>query len=354
MKSFVNTIIVSVLTLVLAASIVSAQVNKNVEWKLLTPIVQGVQGKTTTIKIEATIKERSHIYSGKTYAKDVLGPSPTIVTVGEKNLLTLAGPFRGNRPPNVIIDANFDSIKTEFWEGSVVLTVPVKISRTAAVGTGNGWVNVHFMSCDDHACMPPTDVKLPFSVEVVADTSTKASQDSAIAAERKREVADSVKALIAQRASDSQIVAKHPADTSGKAATGNITTTVKGSNDSDLTKARKKGLWPFLLLCMAAGFGSIFMPCVYPIIPITVSFFTKRNHATHAHAMKDAFFYAVGIVLTFTVVGVPATLIFGPEALGSFIQHPVVSICIAALFITLAKSVRLVRNSTSGQLGERS
>ena len=155
-----RTIIVAI---IFAASISRAQVNRNVQWTLLTPSIQARPGAVVNIKLQATIAEHSHMYSLKTYASGTQGPAPTEVTVGDKPLLARVGGITPDHPATVKFDENFD-LTTEYFDGTVVLSIPVRIAKSARLGTNNGWVNVRFMSCDDNACMPPTDVRFPVSV----------------------------------------------------------------------------------------------------------------------------------------------------------------------------------------------
>src|SRR5690349_4094956 len=114
--------------------------NPNVAWKLLTPTVSGAPGRTVDVKVQVAIATKSHMYTAKTYPADVMGPQSTEVTVGEKPL-SLSGKLKGPSPKKKF-DEQFE-IETEFWEGTVTLTVPVKIAKDAKEGAVQGWVNFY-------------------------------------------------------------------------------------------------------------------------------------------------------------------------------------------------------------------
>jgi thiol:disulfide interchange protein len=104
----------------------------------------------------------------------------------------------------------------------------------------------------------------------------------------------------------------------------------------DVAKIAESSIWQFMLA--AAGFGllALLTPCVFPMVPITVSFFTKRNAGSKKEAAKDAFLYAGGIVVTFVLLGFMLSLIAGPAGINQFAANPWANLIIAAIFIAFA------------------
>ncbi|MFZ1572259.1 MAG: cytochrome c biogenesis protein CcdA [Candidatus Kapaibacterium sp.] len=297
---------------------VKSQENKNVKWTILTPSINCKVGDVVKIKIEGKIAKKSHVYSLKKYPDSLLGPQSTIIVSGDSSKFVLFGEVSG--PESIKHkDPNFDNLITEYWEGDVLLEIPLKILPTAKAGKNKDSIVVTFMSCDDKSCMPPTDVVLKFDLEVsdggLNNQSNVINSDHTAISKDKEAALKKKEALLRTKA----------------------LSTSTGSDDFD--NAKKEGFWSFILVCMAAGFGSIFLPCVYPIIPITISFFTKRNHATHKQAIKDVSYYALGIILTFTLVGVLVSVLFGASKLNEFVSNPFVNIIIALIFIALAFSL---------------
>lgn len=97
-----------------------------------------------------------------------------------------------------------------------------------------------------------------------------------------------------------------------------------------------RGLWAFLGLACAMGALSLLTPCVFPMIPITVSYFTKSAAQSRKSALRGAVTYAVGIIVTFTALGAALALIFGAAGVDRLAANPWVNLAIAVIFIAFA------------------
>jgi thiol:disulfide interchange protein len=106
-----------------------------------------------------------------------------------------------------------------------------------------------------------------------------------------------------------------------------------------IAEARKAGLLPYLLTAFGAGALALLTPCVFPMIPITVSFFTKRKHISRSRAIRDAGIYSLGIIFTFTALGFLFALLMGATGIQDFASNPWVNLFVAAVFILLAGSL---------------
>ena len=156
---------------------------------------------------------------------------------------------------------------------------------------------IEYMICNDRICMPPTEV--PFAATIVqADTLvTPPSWQTPVVPvgqESSLEVAD---------------LAQDP---------------------------RGGGLWAFLLLAIGAGFGAFLMPCIYPMIPITVSYFT---HHVRGAAIRMALVYGCAIVATFTGLGVLLSVLVSGAGAQIVAANPWVNLFIAAAFTVFAFSL---------------
>jgi len=109
-----------------------------------------------------------------------------------------------------------------------------------------------------------------------------------------------------------------------------------GSND---TGGLPTDFWPFVLAAMAAGFATLLTPCVFPMLPVTISYFTKRAEAGKGTPLGNASAYAGGIVFTFAGVGVGAALLLGPEGANMIGSNPWVNLAIGVLFVVLGISL---------------
>jgi thiol:disulfide interchange protein DsbD len=90
---------------------------------------------------------------------------------------------------------------------------------------------------------------------------------------------------------------------------------------------------------MMMGGLALLTPCVFPMIPITVSYFTKREAVSRQKALTDAALYSLGIVLTFTVLGFALTFLFGLGGINRLAASPIVNLGIAAIFLVFALSL---------------
>lgn len=98
-----------------------------------------------------------------------------------------------------------------------------------------------------------------------------------------------------------------------------------------------RSLWWIFLAAFGGGLLALLTPCVYSMIPITVSFFTKRSH-TRAEGRRNAISYAASIVIIFTVIGFGVTFIFGPAALNNLATNWIANLVFFALFIAFGLS----------------
>ncbi|MBK8396475.1 MAG: thioredoxin family protein [Leptospiraceae bacterium] len=92
----------------------------------------------------------------------------------------------------------------------------------------------------------------------------------------------------------------------------------------------------YLSLSFSFGLLSLLTPCVFPLIPITVSYFTKRQESEKAKPVLDALLYSLGIILSFTVVGFLMAALFGASGINRLASNPFVNLMIAVIFILFA------------------
>ena len=108
--------------------------------------------------------------------------------------------------------------------------------------------------------------------------------------------------------------------------------------DTSAAAQNKEGsMWSIFLLCLATGLLAVITPCVFPLIPVTVSFFLKRSK-TRIEGLKNALWYSVSIVLIYTIPTLVLTLIFGDKILYTISTHPVSNIFFFVVFIVFAIS----------------
>ena len=118
--------------------------------------------------------------------------------------------------------------------------------------------------------------------------------------------------------------------------------TLASNNDSDIRAEGDQSIWWVFVMGLLGGLLAIFTPCVWPIIPMTVSFFIKRGGAakgtTNAHVVRDAILYGLSIVIIYVGLGLLVTLIFGASALNALSTNAVVNILFFLILVLFAAS----------------
>lgn len=104
--------------------------------------------------------------------------------------------------------------------------------------------------------------------------------------------------------------------------------------DNPATPEKEESMWVFFLLAFAGGLAGLVMPCVFPMIPMTVSFFLKQGDKAKFHA----FIYGLSIVIIYVLVGIVLSLIFGPDFANIISTHWIPNLLFAVIFIIFALS----------------
>ena len=111
------------------------------------------------------------------------------------------------------------------------------------------------------------------------------------------------------------------------------------TDDKDFNDALKGGLFSFILFAMGMGFLALLTPCVFPMIPITVSFFTKHGEDSDTNPIFAAFIYTIGIIVIFTSLGLLLAFTLGATGANQIASSPIINLFIAGLFIYFAFSL---------------
>lgn len=115
--------------------------------------------------------------------------------------------------------------------------------------------------------------------------------------------------------------------------------TLKKAERRDFAAQKSDGFFAYLGIAFGAGFLALLTPCVFPMVPITVSFFTKNGEETKAKAVRLGFVYGLGIVLIFTLFGFAIAQIFGATGVQNIAANPWVNLAIGLLFVVFALSL---------------
>ena len=224
---------------------------------------------------------------------------------------------------------NMFGMKLRFFEGSVTFVQKIKFTKP----TYNINCYLEYGACNDETCMPPTEV--PFTAKgnspaVTEDAAAEAQkEETQPAAEEEKTLAATDTAAIA--AADSTV-----ADTAAVASSDLYTPVINELKSYEDNPVDSSLLYIFLA-GFVGGFLALLTPCVWPIIPMTVSFFLKRNKE-RSKAIREAVTYGISIVVIYVVLGLVVTMLFGASALNALSTNALFNIFFCLLLVVFAAS----------------
>jgi len=273
-------------------------------------------GESGQLVITAKIIDGWHIYGlGRTH-EQVITPS---FTLPEGSPLVAEGP--AVEPEGLIkFDKTIDA-EVIWHSGEVSFGLPVKLQAGATVAK-DGTISIRSQACDERSCDQPRVDEVTFAMS----TGTGEPRP------------DHMTAVTAVPEQPAGYVA--PDNSATKAGTGDS----KGARPTDATltqinEALEAGLVPFILLSFTFGLLALVTPCVWPMIPITVSFFSKRTGDGKESNLRGALAYCFGIMGTFVGLGLLVSALFGAAGLQKFAANPWINLVLAIVFIVLALSL---------------
>jgi thiol:disulfide interchange protein DsbD len=290
-------------------------------------------GGTVDVKVTAKLIDDWHIYSVTPMEE---GPVPTDIVFAADAPLKRTGKLRQPKPV-VKYDEAF-GVNTEYFDKDVTFTMTAKVKPSAKPGKQKVVVEVTFMACNDRMCLPPNTIEIPFDITIEAGdavaTDAAADEEAMTEAESGEGDAEQQAAAIGDEGAAADDASGAADDASG--AADDDEESLGYGDERDVEKAKEEGLWAYIGLAMSVGALALLTPCVFPMIPITVSFFTKREAATRFESVRDALIYSFGIIFTFTGLGILLALLFGASGINQFAANPWMNILIALVFIVFA------------------
>ena len=212
----------------------------------------------------------------------------------------------------------------KYYENQVKFVQKVKVSGDKPVNVS---YTIEFQMCDAERCLPPDEtsgtIKLTPSAKV-------------------EETKEEAKPADATEAKDTVAVTEITQDSVQEDSTAIVSATqdtIKKVDDSLLADNEKKdnGLLKIFSLGFLGGLAALLMPCIFPMIPLTVSMFTKQSKSK-GEGVGKAFIYGLSIIVIYVALGLLATVIFGPSVLNEMSTNPWVNLAFFAIFIVFAIS----------------
>jgi len=273
-------------------------------------------GQKATILITAKIDPTWHLYS---LTQPPGGPRPTRITLEDGMPMAIEGSVQQPKP-TVAPDPNFSMpgqppFMTETFEREAIFTVPVRISQDAPAGPQKFIVKVYFQACDDHQCLPPRTKRV--EVEGLIAQAGAAAVINPL----------SISTPTPQPTIEAPV---------GVATPSPAAATTAAADEDPAEDLKRRGLLSYIIFAAGVGLLSLLTPCVFPMIPITVSFFTKREQRTTGEAIRQALIYCFGIIFTFTGLGMAMTLIAGPAGINRLAASPWMNLFLTTLFVVFA------------------
>lgn len=261
-------------------SLAFTQVYNPVHWSFSS---RPVSGQVFELTFTATIDEGWHMYGLNIPGS---GPIATSFTFNENKNIVFTGNLIAVKPPVVKFDPTFE-MDVELFGGQASFTRRVKVLSQEAATLGGF---VEFMACDDSRCLPPKEESFEFLLkpsamaakETIKKDDAPAREPAPVFETRKLDIeSDTATSL----ASQPETVAETP----------------ETPEMMDQKSPDDRPLMRLFLLALLAGFGALLTPCVYPIIPLTVSFFMRDT--ARSKAVYNGLVFGLSIILIYTLVG---------------------------------------------------
>lgn len=281
---------------VVAAAGGRAQKINPIQWSLSLEPSTAPPGARVLARLQARLEPGWHLYSLST-------PRPPIATTislapGAAARLQVYAPA-----PKRKFDPNF-GVETETYDGDTEFLLAVDLQPDAAAGDAELTAQVRYQACTDKLCLPPV-----------------------------RRTASAT--LRIQPGAPSPAFSLPPGYTQFRPAGAGPPAAPPPAQSPQPTQ----GLARFLLVAFGFGLAAIFTPCVFPMIPITVSFFLGQEAAGRRAVLFHASLFCLGIVVLFTALGITVTALLGPFGVVQLGSNPWVNSFIAAVFLAFALSL---------------
>ena len=333
--------LISSIMLALIALAAQAQILTPVKWIIKLDDKGGAPEKE--IVFTATADKGWHLYDMNLPEG---GPVSTSFTFETLNGAELIGQPVPSVKPTTVYDEQF-AMNLRWYPGTVSFTQKLKVTDPAKFKAEG---EVEFMACNDETCLPPDQIPFSFDKKSI-------HVDPALAANSSTTEVDKEDATAIQP--DTQVVAEEaselntpdpaaketPATTSPKASDSltdspNLWSPVidqlKSFGDSTVSAADTS--WLFIFFAgFLGGLIALLTPCVWPMIPMTVSFFLKRTK-DRKKAIRDAITYGLSIIVIYLVMGLLITGIFGASALNDLSTNAIFNILFFLLLVVFAVS----------------
>ena len=275
------------------------------------------------------------------------GPNPAIFGVDKKDGVELVGGLKPGGGAKTAFDPMFE-MNITYFENTCSFTQRVRLTKKNYSLEGY----LEFSACNDMNCLPPTAVSCKVNGTDGPDADAKAKADEA---KKKEEEAKKQEELAKAEAEKAEALAAQTEQTDSAAVDSAVVAPVAAGGDNELSQnplwtpvidqlksfgeesITDSSLWYIFIMGFVGGLVALFTPCVWPIIPMTVSFFLKRA-GNRRKGIRDAMIYGVSIVVIYVGLGLIITSIFGANALNDLSTNAFFNIIFFLMLVVFAAS----------------
>ncbi|MBE9480548.1 MAG: thioredoxin family protein [Bacteroidetes bacterium] len=300
--SFLKTVNTIILVLVLNL-IGFSQILEPVKWEFSS---RKISENEAELIFTAKIENKWHLYS-----QDIpMTPPATTFTFSENGKYELIGEVTESESIEEY-DSNFE-MNLKYFSDKAIFKQKIKL-LSGSPFTIKGFVT--FMCCDNTRCLPPTDVDFEFKFSGIEQAFADSKPQEP---EKVKDIGKDYESELKEEKSEEL-----------------IRESIKISTTA--SESRSESLWIFFIIALLAGFVGALTPCVYPMIPMTVTFFMNSSK-NKIRAKTNALFYGLSIIVIYTFIGVLVTVLFGSESIKNISSNWITNIIFFLLFTVFAAS----------------
>ncbi|AFD09097.1 thiol:disulfide interchange protein [Solitalea canadensis DSM 3403] len=307
------------LAMLISSIAVYAQIETPVTWSYSS---KNTKGDEAVLILTAKIDGGWHMYSQ--FIADG-GPVPTSFKFTPSKDYELVGKVDEKTPAHKGFDQTFQ-MNIAYFEGKAVFEQKIRLKVPSAKISGK----LEYMVCNDQQCLPPEEVEFTISA-----TGTPKTADATVAP-----AVTDPKTAQATTKVDSTSTAAHATtvdtaanDTVSKSGVTPITTHENGGP----TEIKSASTWGIFIEGFLFGFVALLMPCIFPMIPLTVSFFTKRS-PSRAAGIRKAIIFGLAIIGIYVIFGLGITIALGEDALNQLASNAIANLIFFVVLVVFAAS----------------
>ena len=304
--------------MVIGASSAFAQIFDPVKWKSAIKMTDATNGVVT---FTATVDAGWHVYGTQLPSG---GPEPTSVQWNNQGV-KLVGGLTPSKAAHKQHDETFD-MDLSWWTGSVTLSQKFTVTTKEYKIEGS----IRYMACDDENCTPPKSESFSFK-GTAAQAPVAETVQAPIANAAPADTAATLAQPVAAVGTPDSAVASPTHDQLWAPVTA-----IEGDN-ADVEDIADRSLWYIFWACFLGGLLALLTPCVWPMIPMTVSFFLKKS-GSRAKAITNATTYGLSIIIIFLLLGICFTVLFGASAMNALATSAWCNLLFFALLVIFAIS----------------